>query len=191
MDVEWYADRAALRLALREHPEWSAPRLARALGRSVSWVKRWRRRLAQAPPDGEAVLHSRSRARTRPPAAVPPAVVDHLLELRDHPPAHLQRVPGPKALLYFLHRDPELQAAGAPVPRSTATVWAILRRHGRISQPRPRAHVPVDLPDPLTSWQFDRAWRSAGQAPARGGGAQLWRLRHLAPGGDRRANRLH
>jgi transposase-like protein len=62
MEVEWYANRAALRVALGAHPGASAPRLARELGRSVSWVKKWRRRLGQAPPDDEAVLRSRSRA---------------------------------------------------------------------------------------------------------------------------------
>jgi hypothetical protein len=39
MEEDWYADRAALRLALREAPRAPAPRLARQLGRSVSWVK--------------------------------------------------------------------------------------------------------------------------------------------------------
>jgi hypothetical protein len=155
MEVEWYADRAALRLALRTHPGAPVPRLARELGRSVSWVKKWRRRLGQAPPDDEAVLHSRSRARHHPPPALDPAVVDRLLELRDAPPANLGRVPGPRTLLYFLHRDPELRAAGARLPRSAATVWALLRRHGRIPRPRPRSPEPWDLPAPLTSWQLD------------------------------------
>ena len=86
---------------------------------------------------------------------MPSAVVDRILELRDHPPAHLQRVPGPKAILYFLHRDTELRATGLPLPRSTATVWQLLRRHGRVVPRRPAAHEPWDLPDPLTSWQLD------------------------------------
>jgi transposase InsO family protein len=81
--------------------------------------------------------------------------VDRLLELRDHPPANLQRVPGPKTLLYFLGRDPGLRAAGVAPPRSTSTVWALLRRHGRIPPRRPHHHESVDLPEPLTSWQLD------------------------------------
>jgi Integrase core domain len=155
MEEEWYADRAALRVALRERSRAPAPRLAREVGRSVSWVKKWRRRLRAAAPDDEEVLHSRSRARKRPPPAVDPRAVDRLLELRDHPPANLQRVPGPKTLLYFLGRDPELRAAGVAPPRSTSTVWALLRRHGRIPPRRPHHHEPVDLPEPLTSWQLD------------------------------------
>ena len=62
MEVVWYADRAALRVALGGPGAQTAPRLARELGRSESWVKKWRRRLTQAPADDEAVLHSRSRA---------------------------------------------------------------------------------------------------------------------------------
>ena len=62
MEVEWYADRAALWVALREQGARSAARLGRELGRAESWVKKWRRRLTQAPADDEAVLHSRSRA---------------------------------------------------------------------------------------------------------------------------------
>ena len=64
-------------------------------------------------------------------------------------------MPGPKAIRYFLQQDPELQAAGVAPPRSTATIWQVLRRHGRIPRRRRPAHEPVDLPPPLTSWQLD------------------------------------
>ena len=155
MDAERCADRARLRALARTRPEYTVAQLAEALGRSASWVKKWRRRLGQAPEDDEAVLHSRSRARTHPPPAVPPLVVARLLAIRDAPPAHLQRTPGPKTILYFLQHDPELQTAGLPLPRSTATVWRLLRRHGRIAQRRPQPREPWDLPEPLTSWQLD------------------------------------
>jgi Integrase core domain len=155
MGEEWYAARARLRCAVRAEPGWSEPRLAQELGRSLSWVKKWRRRLAQAPADDEEVLHSRSRARVHPSPAVPQVVVDRILDIRDRPPAGLQRAPGPRAILYFLDRDAELRAAGEPVPRSTATVWRILRQHGRVAQRRPHQHEPWDLPEPLASWQLD------------------------------------
>jgi transposase InsO family protein len=155
MEEDWYADRAALRVLLHEHPRWPAVRLARELGRSVSWIRKWRGRLRAAPPDDEGVLHSRSRARRRPPPALEPAAVDRLLEIRDQPPGELQRVPGPKAILYYLHRDPELRAAGVRLPRSTSTVWALLRRHGRLPRERSADHEPLDRPPPLTHWQLD------------------------------------
>jgi integrase-like protein len=155
MEEEWYADRANLRLALRDQPDRPAPELAGQLGRSVSWVKKWRRRLREASPDDDRVLHGRSRARKRPPPALDRRVVDAILAIRDQPPANLQRIPGPKTILYFLHRDAELLAAGVPLPRSAATVWQVLRRHGRIPRGRPRVHEPLDRPPPLTSWQLD------------------------------------
>jgi hypothetical protein len=64
-------------------------------------------------------------------------------------------VPGPKAILYYLSQDAELQAAGVAPPRSTTTVWQVLRRHGRIPHRRRSAHEPWELPPPLTSWQLD------------------------------------
>jgi transposase InsO family protein len=155
MEAEWSADRANLRLAVREHPEWSAPQLAQQFGRSVSWVKKWRQRVRAAPLDDEAVLHSRPRARKHPTPGVSQLVIERILAIRDEPPANLQRVPGPKAILYFLQQDPDLQAVGLSPPRSTATVWRVLRRHARIPQRRRPPHEPVDLPPPLTSWQLD------------------------------------
>ena len=155
MEAEWSADRAKLRLALRDHPAWSVPQLAQHLGRSVSWVKQWHQRLRAAPPEDETVLHSRSRARKHPPPALSPLVIERILAIRDEPPAHLQRVPGPNAIRYFLEQDAELQAAGVAPPRSTATVWQVLRRHGRIPQRRRSVHEPWELPPPLTSWRLD------------------------------------
>jgi transposase InsO family protein len=155
MEAEWSADRANLRLALRDHPAWSVPHLARQIGRSISWVKKWRQRLRAAPPDDETVLQSRSRARKHPPPSLSPLAIERILALRDEPPAHLQRVPGPDAILYFLQQDAELQAAGISPPRSSATVWQVLRQRGRIPHRRRPVHEPVDLPPPLTSWQLD------------------------------------
>ena len=59
MEAEWSADRANLRLAIRDHPQWSVPQLAQHIGHSISWVKKWRQRLREAPPEDEAVLHGR------------------------------------------------------------------------------------------------------------------------------------
>lgn len=155
MEEHWYADRSRLRALLATHPQRSNPELAAQLGRSVGWVKKWKRRLRAAPPDDETVLRGHSRARQHPPAAVARAVVDRILAIRDQPPANLQRVPGPKAILYYLERDGELAASGARLPRSTRTVWRILTRAGRITRPARREREPLDRPPPLTHWQLD------------------------------------
>ena len=102
MEAEWSADRANLRLAVRDHPHWSVPQLAQHIGRSVSWVKKWRQRLREAPTEDEAVLHSQSRARKHPPPALSQLAIERILAIRDEPPANLQRVPGPRAILLYL-----------------------------------------------------------------------------------------
>jgi hypothetical protein len=82
-------------------------------------------------------------------------VVDRILEIRNQPPEHLGRTPGPKAILYYLHRDAELQELDVLLPRSTRTIWRILAQHGRIPHPPRPPHESVDRPAPLTSWQID------------------------------------
>src|SRR5215470_9944818 len=108
MEAQWIADRAALRSLSQQHPDWTQQELALCIGRSRRFVKKWLKRFRQAPPDDLAVLHSRSFARKTPPPTVHPRVIERIVELRESPPEHLQRVPGPKALLYYLPRDAEL-----------------------------------------------------------------------------------
>jgi hypothetical protein len=153
-DAEWLVARTELRALLRTQPSWTNGDFADALHRSLGWVKKWRKRI-QAAPDDEQVLHSRSRARLHPPPKLAQAVIDAVLALRENPPEHLQRVPGPKAILYYLSRDPQLKARGLRLPRSTRTIWQILRSAGRIARPLSRAHQPVERPEPMTSWQLD------------------------------------
>jgi hypothetical protein len=154
-EVQWIADRTLLRSLLRAQPSWTHQDLADATHRSRGWVKKWIARLRAAPPGDEQVLHSRSRVRKQPLPGFDPRVVDRLLDIRDSPPEHLQRTPGPKAILYYLARDVELQAANLRVPCSTRTVWQILRQHGRIPLPGERRHTPVERPAPMTAWQLD------------------------------------
>ena len=82
-------------------------------------MSKWLQRLRQADPDAVMALHSRSCARHTPPVAIAsqPAVVQRMLEIRVQPLENLQRIPGPEALLYSVHRDPTLKAAGVRLPR--------------------------------------------------------------------------
>jgi hypothetical protein len=65
------------------------------------------------------VLHARSRARKTPPASIASqtAVVQRIVEIGESPPENLHRVRGPEAILYSVHRDPELRKAGVRLPR--------------------------------------------------------------------------
>ena len=155
MEAVYYAARANLRRLLRQYPSWTRPQYAQAVGPSVGWVKKWSKRLREALPEDEAVLHSQSRARTHPPERISQVVVDRLLELRDQPPEGLGRTPGPKALLYYLPRDAELVGSGERLPRSSRTIYRILREAGRICGRRPPHQEPCERPAPMRPWQVD------------------------------------
>ena len=129
LEADLIAKRAALRWLAERHPHWTHQELADVLGMSRSWVRKWLQRLRQADPADVMALHSRSRARHTPPASIAsqPAVVQRILEIRIDPPENLQRVPGPEAILYYLHRDPSLKQANLRLPRSQTPIWKILR----------------------------------------------------------------
>jgi transposase InsO family protein len=156
-EAQLVMERATLRWLAKQHPDWTQQDLATYLGRSLDWVKKWLKRFRQADPNDVTVLHSRSRARHTPTSSIAdqPLVVQRILEIRDAPPENLQRIPGPEAILYYLHRDPLLQSAGVRLPCSQAPVWKILRAHGRIALDRRRKRRPQDLKEPGEEVQLD------------------------------------
>ena len=155
MEEQWYVDRYKLRKLRQEHPNWGRRELARRIGRSLSWVKKWIRRLREASPDDDEVLKGRSRARKQPPPKTAPEVEQRILEIRDEPPENLRRVPGPLAILYYLHRDENLKAQGYHLPRSTRTIWELLDRNQRIFRRKPREPEPEERPEPGVEWGID------------------------------------
>jgi hypothetical protein len=64
--------------------------------------------------------------------------------------------------VYYLQRDPELQALGLPVPRSSRTVWKLVRQHGYILPPERRLHQPLEPREPLEEVQIDAEGRHNG-----------------------------
>ncbi|HMN26690.1 MAG TPA: integrase core domain-containing protein [Caldilineaceae bacterium] len=153
MEAEWVADRAHLRQLLGEQAQWSDAQLAAVTGRSVSWVKKWKKRLRATSADDERVLFSQSRARQHPPAKVSQPVVEAILAIREQPPEDLQRTPGPLAILYYLPRQAGL--AGQRLPTSTSTVWRILDQYQRIVRPTQVEHQPLERLRPHEEWQVD------------------------------------
>lgn len=155
MEAQWVAQRAALRCLALHHPEWTYPQLAAAIGCSVSFVKKWLKRFREADPDDLQVLFSRSRARHTPPSPPDLRLVQRIIEIRTTPPENLQRTPGPRTILYYLHRDAELTAHGIVPPRSTRTIWKILRKLGYILDPVERTRRPSEPREPLQEVQMD------------------------------------
>jgi hypothetical protein len=156
-EADLIAKWAALRWLVQQHPEWTHQDLADALDLSRPWVSKWLQRLRQTDPDDVMALHSRPCARHTPPVSIAsqPTVVQRILEIRAEPPENLQRVPGPEAILYYLHRDPALKHAGVRLPRSQTTVWKILHQAGCIEQDRRRKPRPLELREPGEEVQFD------------------------------------
>lgn|SRR5512135_1525897 len=169
-EADLVAKRAALRWLAQQHPEWAHQDLADALSMSRSWISKWLRRLRLADPADVMALHSRTPARHTPPASIAsqPAVVQRILEIRLAPPENLQRVPGPEAILYYVHRDPTLQQAGVRLPHSQTTVWKILRQAGCIEQDRRRKSRPLEQRQPGEEVQFDLKDASSVPADAQG-----------------------
>jgi hypothetical protein len=155
MEAQWIADRATLRALAQAHPDWGPKELAEAVGRCLSWAKKWLKRFSLAPADDQDVLRSRSRAHHTPYRKVPQAVVQRILEIREEPPENLHRTPGPKAILYYLRRDQALAELGTSLPRSSCTVWRILRRFGCILDAPARRRRPLELAEPMTNIELD------------------------------------
>jgi hypothetical protein len=172
MEAQWIADRRRLRTLLATQPDWTLPNVAGAIGRSLGWVKQWAKRLRAAAPNDDQLLQSRSRAHTTPPPPLSQVGIDRSLAIRDQPPQKLKRVPGPKAILYYL-QEASTTLAGERLPRSTRTIWRMLRQHQRILDPPFRTRRPVERPEPRSSWQLDfqaclhRAGRPGRQTAAR------------------------
>src|SRR5205085_11665918 len=136
MEAVYYAARANLRRLLTQQPTWTRQQYAQAVGMSLGWVKKWIKRLREAPPQDEAVLQGQS-------------------------PEGLGRTPGPKALLYYLPRDAELAASGERLPRSSRTIYGYLLQAGRIRRHLPE---PTERPAPMSQWQLD--FKDASTVPA-------------------------
>ncbi len=154
MEGEWELDRIRLFQLRRAHPDWTLRQLAQELRRSLSWVKKWLKRFREAGRPTLEMFKSRCRAPHHRPRQVVAVVRDAILSLRDQLKAVYGRVVGPKTILYHLHRDPLLQAQGVYLPRSTRTIWQVLRDGGRIPT-RVRAHHPIERPDPMQHWEMD------------------------------------
>jgi transposase InsO family protein len=157
MILSYYAARANLYHLWQQHPEWDHATLAAAIGSSKGWVKKWLKRFREEQAAGVPladILPGHSRARKHPPLKTPALVVEQVLAIRDQPPEGLRRVPGQKAIRYYLERDGALLFFQLPVP-SSKTIYRILKAHDRIPQHKKRVRQPLERPAPMTCWQID------------------------------------
>jgi hypothetical protein len=155
MEEEWIVDRSKLREIWFEHPNWSRKKMAKEVGRSEAWVRKWLKRIRQAPLADREVLNGYSRVPHKLPPSIPEEVVHKILDIRDHPPQPLGRVPGPLTIMYYLSKEPSLIEKGVKLPSSTSTVWKILDKHHKIPRPFPPMAEPEERPAPGVEWGMD------------------------------------
>lgn len=73
MEAVYYAARANLRRLMRLHPHWTQQQYATAVGMSLGWVKKWKKRLQEAEPEDEqARTVAHGRVSIRPSASAKP-----------------------------------------------------------------------------------------------------------------------
>lgn len=154
METEWMIDRQHLRTLLGERPALTYTEMAVQVGRSLSWVKKWAPRLRVNLNDDRLLERRRSPRHYEQPSRSP-RVVEKILAIRDEPPDHLRRTPGPRAILYYLNHDPDLQQTEVRLPRSTRTIWQVLVDYQRIPKRLKPTHEPLPLVSPMQHWQFD------------------------------------
>jgi len=152
MESEWELDRMRLFQVWREHSDWTLVRLGRELKRSLSWVKKWLKRFQEAGQPTLEMFKSRSRAPLHRPRQIIRAVREAILDLRDQLKEQYGRVIGAKTILYHLNKNAALKTVY--VPRSTRTIWQVLKEGGRIPT-HLGEHHPVERPEPMQHWEMD------------------------------------
>jgi hypothetical protein len=153
METEWRIARAQLRDLLQENAHACHRELAKQLGYSVAWVRKWRKRLAQAPPGDEQVLNGQSHRPKRIPRRVSEAVEERIIELRVTLSEQYNRPVGARTIAAYLRKE-AAQWEGV-VPTSSATIWRILRRRQYILDRAPREKQPFVRPEPGVQWEID------------------------------------
>ncbi len=123
MEEEWMRDRALLRDLLEKIPHASPQELAQATGRSVSWVKKWRKRLAAGDSHDPHLLCAHSRAHHTPYFRWDVCVIKRIVEMRFSPPENADRVClglVPYSTIFPVTRSckPHKSLCPAPVERS-------------------------------------------------------------------------
>lgn len=154
MESEWELDRIRLYQLKKKNPDWTQKKLAEILNRSLSWVKKWLRRFRATRQVTLETFKSLSRAPHHRAREIVDEVRDAILDLRDQLHEKYGRVVGPKTIRYHLHNDEALQRKGLYLPKSTRSIWKVLKQGGRIPT-RVRVHIPLERPEPMKHWEMD------------------------------------
>lgn len=153
MNNQALIDRTLFYHLWQKHPDWSPRQFANTLKRPLDWVREWSERFREDTFTPALLIDRSHTSPDTSPHTTSQEVMETILDLRDHPPASLRRVPGPKAILSYLKQAEHL--AETCVPRSTRTIWRILATAGRIISTMREHQERQDRPGPMQEWQMD------------------------------------
>jgi len=142
MEEEWMRDRALLRDLLEKTPHASPQELAQIIGRSLTWIKKWRKRLTEGDPHDLSVVCSRSRAHHAPYFRWDLHVTQKIVEMRFAPPENADREClglEPCSTTYLVTRNCKSHRCLSPAP---------VERSGKSCTP-PVAWCPVPKSHPI------------------------------------------
>jgi hypothetical protein len=181
-------DRVLLRDLFLKNPQAAPQDLAQEIGRSVSWVKKWRKRLREGDPTDPRRLCSRSRAHHSPIFGFDPRVENPIVDMRLSPAFRIwDALPVLARCCPTCHAIPTRHSAHMPLPRSSRTslqnpaqVWLYCTRPPRGS----RSHK-----IPETPWKRSK-WMATGReecfSSAKSGSRKLKHVIEVCDAGGRR-----
>ena len=167
METEWRVARVQLGDLLRENAQAHHRELAEQLGYSVGWVRKWRKRLAEAAPNDDQVLYGQSHRPKQLACWVAEAVEERIIARRLTLSEQYHRTVRARPIAAYLKLEAAHWEGG--VPRSSATIWRILRRRQYILVPVPQDKQPFERPAPGVHWEIDfcTAARVSPEAPTK------------------------
>lgn len=148
-------DRMSLYYEMEENPDWSNRHLAKELGRSEKWVRKWRKRIRDAKDVSIRTFLSQSRAPKSCARPIESVVKEVIGGLREELSEKFHRKAGANAILYELQKREDLKEGEHFVPKSKTTITKILKELGYVQKPKPRFKLPIVLPAPNEEWEMD------------------------------------
>lgn len=148
-------DRMTLHRLSMAHPDWKAPKLAEAVGRSERWARKWLSRFKASETHQFSMYLSQSRAPKTRHRETPDEVKDVICELRETLSEKYHRQAGADLIRHYLLADKDLKDTDFFIPTSTATITNILRERGYIPIKKKRERIPLELCAPMEEWEID------------------------------------
>lgn len=102
-------DRMTLYRLMNQHPSWTTAQLAKSVGRTKRWGRKWFRRFKDNEVKTFKMFQSNSRAPKTRPRQTPEAVKDAICQLRQTLSEQYHRPAGARLIRYYLLKDLHLK----------------------------------------------------------------------------------